>query len=60
MFLSTWFAHCSLAVESFLKINNGIPYFITQVCIYTDLVINLEAKKCKNKLYFNYLSTFIE
>lgn len=46
MFLSTWFAHCSLAVENFLKINNGIPYFITQVCIYTDLVINLEAKKC--------------
>ncbi|KAE9541043.1 hypothetical protein AGLY_004288 [Aphis glycines] len=30
MFLSTWFAHCSLAVESFLKINTGIPYFITQ------------------------------
>ncbi|XP_015379164.1 PREDICTED: general vesicular transport factor p115 [Diuraphis noxia] len=30
MFLSTWFAHCSLAVESFLKINSGIPYFITQ------------------------------
>ncbi|XP_025419531.1 general vesicular transport factor p115 [Sipha flava] len=30
MFLSTWFSHCSLAVESFLKINNGIPYFITQ------------------------------
>lgn len=30
MFLATWFAHCSLAVESFLKINSGIPYFITQ------------------------------
>ncbi|VVC32510.1 Hypothetical protein CINCED_3A016697 [Cinara cedri] len=30
MFLSTWFAHCSPAIESFLKINNGIPYFITQ------------------------------
>jgi len=30
MFLSTWFDHCSLAIESFLKINNGIPYLITQ------------------------------
>lgn len=55
MFLSTWFAHCSLAVESFLKITNGVPYFITQVCIclikcYTFLVY-LKFKSLLNSRY---------
>ncbi|XP_060844958.1 general vesicular transport factor p115 [Rhopalosiphum padi] len=50
MFLSTWFAHCSLAVESFLKINTGIPYFITQ----TNRLENEEIEEIVSGL-----STFI-
>ncbi|CAF3106269.1 unnamed protein product [Rotaria sp. Silwood2] len=32
IFLCTWLSNCSLAVQTFLSIDNSVPYLVSQIC----------------------------